>query len=87
MPYIRYTTKSNGEQYAALVNAVRNGKHVKQEYIENLGRVIDKQAGIFQNRKRGIFYYSVQDGFRDVSDSYITSSPMIRDREIPLKCI
>jgi hypothetical protein len=65
MPYIRYSTKSNGKQYAALVNTVRKGKQVKQEYIENLGCVIDKQAGIFQSRKRGVFCYSIQEGFRD----------------------
>jgi transposase len=73
MPYIRYSTKSNGKQYAALVNTVRKGKQVKQEYIENLGCVIDKQAGIFQSSKRGVFCYSIQEGFRDAPESYIAS--------------
>ena len=46
MAFIRYITKSNGQEYASLADTVRIGSQVKQEYLGNLGLVIDKEAGI-----------------------------------------
>jgi len=81
MPYIRYIIKSNGIQYASLVNAVRIGSHVKQEYMDNLGRVIDKEAGIFKNRERGVFRYTIQDGFTDVPVSLAEAHKSVAEKE------
>lgn len=81
MPFIRYITKSNGFQYAALVNAVRVGNSVKQEYMDNLGRVIDKDEGIFKSRERGVFRYTIQDGFTDAPVSLAEAHKSIAEKE------
>ena len=70
MAYIRYITKSNGLEYASLAGSVRDGSTVKQDYLGNLGRVINKDAGIFRNRERGLFRYTLEDGFCDLPATY-----------------
>jgi len=70
MAFIRYMTKSNGYEYASLLDGVRNGSKVSQKYIGNLGRVIDKDAGVFQSRECGTFRYTLEDGFCDLPDGY-----------------
>ena len=69
MAYIRYITKGNGQEYASLADTVRNGSRVKQEYLGNLGRVVDKEAGIFRSRERGMFRYTLADGYCDLPDA------------------
>jgi hypothetical protein len=54
--YIAYDTK-NGNQYAKLYTSKRNGTQITKTY-QNLGRVIDKQNHIYQNKQRGIFTYN-----------------------------
>jgi hypothetical protein len=56
--YIAYDVK-NGIEYAKLYTSKRNGAHTYKEHI-NLGRVLDKNQGIYQNRERGIFAYSLE---------------------------
>jgi hypothetical protein len=51
--YIAYD-KKKGEEYAKLYTSVRNGKRTDKDYL-NLGRVLDKERGIYQNRERGVF--------------------------------
>jgi Fe-S cluster assembly iron-binding protein IscA len=70
MAYIRYIKKSNGQEYASLADTNRSGKQVKQEYLGNLGLVVDKEAGVFQSRERGTFRYTLEEGFCDLSDAY-----------------
>ena len=70
MPFIRYMTKSNGHEYASLLDGVRDGSKVNQQYLGNLGRVIDKESGVFQSRERGTFRYTLEDGFCDLPDAY-----------------
>ena len=53
--FIVYQEK-NGIEYATLTKSIRKGATVSKEYI-NLGRVIDKEKGVYQNRKRGVFTY------------------------------
>ena len=66
MAYIAYSTpKDTGAVYATIVESVREGSKVKQQRIENLGRVVDLEKGIFKNRKRGVFRYTLEDGFMD----------------------
>ncbi len=43
MAYIRYVNNPNGAVYASLVDGIRTGNTVKQKYIANLGRVIDRE--------------------------------------------
>jgi hypothetical protein len=40
----------------------RREKRKKKNDIENLGRVLDKEAGIFKSRKGGVFLYNQQTG-------------------------
>ena len=57
--YIAYSIKK-GNEYATLTSSVRDGaKVVKGESI-NLGRVLDKERGIFRNRERGVFTYDIR---------------------------
>jgi hypothetical protein len=68
MPYIAYSIpKANGAIYATVVESHRNGNKVIQRRIENLGRVIDQENGIFQNRKRGVFSFTLEKGASEVS--------------------
>jgi hypothetical protein len=53
--FIRYEDKASG-QYATLYKAKRvNG--IKKNETTNLGRVIDKEKGVFRNRERGEFVF------------------------------
>jgi hypothetical protein len=56
--YIAYD-KKKGEEYAKLYTSVRNGKRTSKDYL-NLGRVLDKERGIYQNRERGVFSYQLE---------------------------
>lgn len=74
MPYIAYSMpKANGVVYATLVESHRSGSKVTQKRIENLGRVLNKEKGIFQNRKRGIFCYTVEKGISTVDSEQMTA--------------
>jgi hypothetical protein len=60
-PFIHYQIKK-GLTYASIY-IPRWEKGKKKNDIENLGRVLDKEAGIFRSRKRGVFHYDLQTGF------------------------
>jgi hypothetical protein len=63
-PFIHYDVK-NGVEYASVYTPCRiNGK--KSNEPEYLGRVIDKENGVFRSRKRGLFAYNLADGYSDV---------------------
>jgi len=83
MPYIACSKPKNGAVYATVVESRRHGKKVKQERLENLGRVIDLERGIFKNRKRGIFQYSLEDGFSALDDNMFAAiqHPTIIEKE------
>jgi hypothetical protein len=53
--FLAYDIK-NGKQYAKLVKSTRKGATVHKDYIY-LGLVLDKEQGIYKNRKNGIFKY------------------------------
>ena len=58
--FIRYETKNNIE-YASVYKAKRiDGKKING--VEWLGKVIDKENGVYQNKKSGIFQYSLEEG-------------------------
>ena len=61
--FVHYDTK-NGIDYASVYNPKKiNG--IKLNDPEYLGRVINKEKGIYQSRARGVFYYSIEDGYTD----------------------
>lgn len=55
--FIGYDVK-NGAEYAKICTSARKGKNVSKDYI-NLGRVLDKERGIYKNRKQGVFTYDL----------------------------
>jgi hypothetical protein len=62
--YIRYQSK-NGVEYA-VYNVAKRIDGVKKDDTVNLGRVVDRARGIFRNRERGTFSFSIEDGFQDL---------------------
>jgi hypothetical protein len=84
MPYIRFITKSNGQEYASIADSSRNGKQVKQQYLGNLGRVVDKGCGIYKSRERGLFRYTLEDGFTDLPDPYIPVNDIVEKERLIL---
>ena len=83
MAYIRYITKSNGQEYASLADTTRTGDHVKQEYLGNLGRVIDKEVGVFRSRERGLFRYTLEEGYCNAPAAYFEiENPATKERLI-----
>ena len=63
--FIRYETK-NGIEYASVYKARREGGK-KVNDTEYLGRVVDKEKGIFRNRARGTFHFSFENGVVETS--------------------
>jgi len=74
--FIAYDTK-NGIEYGKLVTSKRVNGKVSKDYI-NLGRVLDKDKGIFQNRERGVFIYdSSTNSFRKAPQDFV---PQVQNR-------
>lgn len=68
--YISYKSTNNG-LYASAAVSKRNGKDTSVSYIY-LGRVLDKDKGIYKSRERGIFTFDPSSGnFGSVSESYV----------------
>ena len=65
--YIAYDIK-NGIEYAKICTGKRIDGKVKTSQ-KSLGRVIDKEKGIYHNRKRGFFSYDVStDTYADIDN-------------------
>lgn len=71
--YINYNTVG-GIEYATAVTSVRKGTKVGKSDQIYLGRVIDKERGIFKSRERGLFVYDVDTN---------TFAPVPADFEMP----
>ena len=78
---------NNGIEYAMISKSFRENGRIRKSKRINLGRVIDKEKGIYKNRERGIFHYDPKTNeYSKVSADYI--EPVIkrkkkyRDREI-----
>jgi hypothetical protein len=52
--------KKGSVLYAKLCTSIRHGKKIDKTSI-NLGKVIDKEKGVYQNRERGVFTYSLKE--------------------------
>ena len=82
MAYIRYTTQSNGREYASLASSLREGKQVGQQYLGNLGLVVDKALGIFKSRERGLFRYTLETGFAELPKDFQREDSVEKERLI-----
>jgi hypothetical protein len=71
--FIRYEIK-NGVEYASVYKARRVGAK-KTNDIEYLGRVINKEKGIYKNRERGVFTFSLGNGI-------VEQQPIINEKLI-----
>ena len=67
--YIGYD-KKNGCEYAQICKSERINGKVKTTQVP-LGRVIDKQAGIYRNRARGVFTYDLATDTYGTPDSSV----------------
>ncbi|GHU27947.1 hypothetical protein FACS1894152_5230 [Bacilli bacterium] len=81
MTYIRYVNNPNGVVQASLVDGVRTGSIVKQKYIANLGRVIDREKGIYKNRERGEYQYSLETGYSEVPGESTLAETVVWEKE------
>lgn len=52
--------KQRGIEYARLMESVRVDGCVKKKSGPNLGRVLDKERGIYQSKERGIFTFDLK---------------------------
>jgi hypothetical protein len=69
MAYIHYDQKDSGVTYASVYESYRDKGKVKTKRIENLGRVIDKENGIFS--QRGVlFQFTVESGRSSLPESF-----------------
>lgn len=60
--YLSYKRGANGTEYASvMVSKNVEGRCVKSK-VDYLGKVIDKEAGIYYNRQRGFFTYDIETG-------------------------
>lgn len=76
--FITYT-KKNGNLYARIDVSKRKGKTVVKE-TTNLGRVLDKEKGIYKNRERGIFTYDLNTNtYGTVDDDFV--DPMKKEKK------
>jgi hypothetical protein len=84
MAFIRYVTKGNGHEYASLADTIRVDGKIKQQYLGNLGLVIDKEVGIFRSRERGEFRYTLEDGFCDLPEAYSNGTCVPKEERLIL---
>jgi transposase len=66
--FIRYEIR-NGVEYASHCVARRVGASKVNDSVY-LGRVIDKAQEIYKNRERGVFSYTIDDGFNDAPSGF-----------------
>jgi len=66
--FIKYY-QSRGHEYARLLEAKRDDDGERYDILHcHLGRVIDREAGIFKSRERGTYKYCLVEGFSDIED-------------------
>jgi hypothetical protein len=71
--HITYDIK-DGIEYAKLCKSTREGKRVLKDFT-NLGRVLDKDAGIYRSRERGVFSYSLEtDTYGSAPAEFVTTA-------------
>ena len=73
MSYIHYDIK-NGIEYGSLYKSQRVKGIVTTTYCGSLGRVIDKEKGIFRARGKGIYQFTLTDGAREAPDQELAAA-------------
>ena len=68
--YIRYYQKG-GNEYAEIRTSKRVCGKIRHERT-NLGRVINRDKGVFQNREKGVFIFTPEGGFQN---AYVDDLP------------
>jgi hypothetical protein len=81
--FIAYDTK-NGVLYAKICTSKRTGNSVTKSYI-NLGRVLDKEKGVYQNRERGVFTYDPESN--EYGKPEVSFLPDVQDRRRRMKLV
>ncbi len=67
--YIIYS--GNAEQYASAAVSKRTGSETSIEYLY-LGRVLDREKGIYKSKHRGVFqFYPATGEFSTVPEDYV----------------
>ena len=69
MAYIHYDQKPNGVTYACVYESYREKGKVKTRRTENLGRVVDKEKGLFC-QKGVVFQYTIEAGRKDAPEVF-----------------
>ena len=52
-------TRSNGIEYASVCNSIRANGKVTKVRLRYLGRVIDKENGVYKSKENGIYMYDL----------------------------
>ncbi|MDR0632592.1 MAG: hypothetical protein LBF84_00415, partial [Holosporales bacterium] len=65
-----YYNKRNGVEYGLVATPRRDEKGKKVNDPVYLGKVLNKQNGIFVNKTRGVFKYTIKDGFQDAPTEF-----------------
>ena len=66
--YISYKKGENGTLYATVMESKKVSGKSDKSRVEYLGRVVDKERGIYSNRARGTFTYDLETGEYGVPD-------------------
>lgn len=71
-----HCVRKNGAEYAYVYTPrkIDGKKHNDPEY---LGLVIDKDNGVYRSRKRGLFAYSIENGYRDLDPNAYTDEMLV----------
>lgn len=83
-PFIHYSPRESGEY--AYVYTPRKVKGKKVNDPQYIGRVIDKEKGIFRNREQGYFTFSLEKGFGNVSadDELVITKSLPKEEKLIL---
>ena len=67
--FIKYYL-SGGHKYARLLEAKRDENGERYDIVhDQLGRVVSEKEGIFKNRERGVYKYSLGERYGDIEDT------------------
>jgi len=80
MAYIHYVPNPNGSTYATVCESYRDGNKVKTRKLQTLGKVIDKDKGIFRQKGK-LYKYTIETGITDLSPDDFPREQLIPDQE------
>lgn len=84
--YINYNT-IHGKEYATVTHSVRKGSSIGKDGQIYLGRVIDKEKGIYKNRARGIYRYDLNTNTFSKVDPDFVEPAEIRKTRYPKRAV